>query len=211
MALEKEAPTGAVAQEQPQAEPAEVRIPSDALKKRLDESAASERKRLLKEFGFESLEDGKRALKLFKEMQDAQLTEQQRIAKELDELRPKATKAEKRAENLAAKLSAMVEEQFSTLPEQARAAIDELAEGNPEERLKLMSAMRKAGLVGDAPAAASAVAPAAKTAPAAAAPRQSPPSSKYTEWQDLMKRNQTLGDLFYQNHTVEIERDRPAQ
>jgi hypothetical protein len=212
MADEKDAPVGAKGQESPQVESFEVKMPSEAFKKRLDEASQSERKRLLKEFGFESLEDGKRALRLFKEMQDATLTEQQRIAKELDELKPRASKAEKRAEKLAAKLTAIVEEQFNALPDAAREAIDEIAEGDPEERLKLITAMRKAGLVGgETPLPSKASEASTTTATTGGAPKQAPPGTKYTEWQELSRRSQTLGDLFYQNHVHEIERDRPAQ
>lgn len=188
----------------PSGDPALVSMPSDKLKTRLSESADAERRRLLKEFGFDSIEDGKRALKLFKEMQDAQLTEQQRIAKELDDLKPKALRADK----LAQKLASMVDEQFATLPESAREAIDEIAAGDPEERLKLMAAMRKAGL--GASASTNGIQRPVTTAAAPNAPKPGTPQTAYDKWQEMAKTGQMAGDIFYQTNTLAIERSRPA-
>jgi hypothetical protein len=199
------------------AAPAPVGINSEQLTARLREAEAAGVKKLLKELGFEKPSDVKAVLKIAKDQQDSELTERQRIEKERDELKPRAAKAD----SLETLVAAMVEEQFTGLPEAAQTAIDEVAKGDAQERLRMMQVMRKAGFLnGAAPHAAApttsgAPAPAPKPAPATTAPPANAPKpgavrSKWDEYQDLNKKNETLGSIFYQTHRIDIEQSRPA-
>jgi len=203
----------------PAATPAPVGINSEQLTARLREAEANGVKKLLKELGFEKPSDVKAILKIAKDQQDADLTDKQRIEKERDELKPKASKADA----LELLVSAMVEEQFTGLPEAAKTAIDEVAKGDAQERLRMMQVMRKAGFLNGAAASVAApvagtngaAAPVAKPAPVTTAPPANAPKpggvrTKWDEYLDIKKRNDTQGAIFYQTHAIDIEQSRPA-
>lgn len=204
------APTGTTPTAPPT--PAKVEMTSDALKARLDEErakgSAAARLAVLKELGIEDTKDGKALLAAAKARAEAELTETQRLAKQLEELTPRA----KRAEALEKQLEALVAVQFDALPEGTRNAIDEVAQGNAEERLRMIGVFRKAGFL-DAPAQ-QAAAP-QKTAPITTSPA-SPPKpggtqTKYQEWQaHLQSGNQIAADMFFQFNRAAIEQSRPA-
>ena len=194
----------------PAATPSEstVSMSSAALKARLDEERSKAKAALLKEFGYESQADLKAVLAAAKAKQDAELTETQRLAKALDDLKPRAERADK----LERSLAALVEAQFSALPEKAREAIDGVANGNPEERLRMMEVFRQSGLL-SASAAASTAPPAA--APVTTTPGPAPrPAAMQTPWdkyQELQKRNPLLASAFFQANRAAIDESRPAQ
>lgn len=187
-----------------------VKLSPAQMKQRLDETRGSERKAMLKEFGFESIEAGKRALQALKELQDSQLTEQQKIVKERDEYKKQADSLRPKAERTAAKLAALVNAQFDALPEAQRNAIDKVAEGDPDKRLELIEVFRAAGALGQATATEHPAVPKPlSTAAPTNAPRPGGARTKFDDWQDMAGRNQVAGDLFYQNNMHEIERSRP--
>lgn len=195
----------------PQA-PAKVEMTSDALTARLAEErakgSAAARAALLKDLGIEDAKDGKALLAAAKAKADAELSEAQRLAKTIEELTPKA----KRAEALEKQLEALVAVQFDALPEGTRAAIDEVAQGNAEERLRMIGVFRKAGFI-DAPAPPAAEKtklPAATTSPASP-PKAGTAQTKYDEWQAFVTAGrQTAADLFFQYNRSAIEKSRPA-
>lgn len=194
-----------------------VELPLDAFNARLrDERSAGERA-ILKALGVERLDDARAVIRAAKDLQDASLSEKDKLAKSVDELRPKAEKAD-RYESI---IAAIVEEQFAALPEQARKAIDDSAKGNAEDRLRLMQVMRAAGLIpsGGAPAAPAGGTP---TAPAAAAPANTsaapaapkPSGGAPTKWDEYQARikggDSVAASIFYQANRLEIERTKPA-
>ncbi|HEY3498042.1 MAG TPA: hypothetical protein VGK73_25260 [Polyangiaceae bacterium] len=186
---------------------AKVEMTSEQLNERLAEAQSAAVRKLLKQHGFSKDEDLGAALKKLKDAEQATLTEQEKLKKQLDELSPKA----KRTEALETQFSALVDEQFKALPENVQKAVDSEAEGDPEARLILMRVLRAAGL-GSMPAPATTTP--AVTPPATAAPSPAPAPSgaptKFQEWESMRARNSTLGDIFYQTHQREIERTRPA-
>lgn len=185
-----------------------ISMTSEQLKNRLDETRTAAETKLLKSLGFDKTTDAAEFLKKAKELQQSQLTEQEKLQNSVKELEPKA----KRADALEQQLTALVDEQFAALPEAARTAIDTVANGNAEKRLEMMRVMRASGLLGAAPPA-----PAAPAGPATSAPPANPPTpagsrTKFDEWQDLEKdpNKRVISSIFYNSHKAEIERARPA-
>jgi hypothetical protein len=185
--------------------PEPVGITSEQLKGRLDEERAKGRNAVLKELGFEKYSDLQTALKLAKEMQDSQLSEREKLEQQIKELSPRA----KRAEKYEKLLASVIAEQFSALPENVRTAIDEQAKEDPEERLRLMSVMKAAGLIGQAANSNAQKGPATTAPPGAPAPR--PVRSKWDEHQGLLKAGRLAqADIFYAANALDIQRSRPA-
>ncbi len=192
--------------------PAKVEMTSDALTARLSEErakgSAAARIAVLKELGIEDTKDGKALLTAAKARADAELTETQRLTKALEELTPRA----KRAEALEKQLESLVAVQFDALPEGTRSAIDEVAQGNAEERLRMIGVFRKAGFL-DAPVSPPAATP--KTPPITTSPGSPPKpggtATKFDEWQSHIKSgNQIAADMFFQFNRAAIEQSRPA-
>jgi hypothetical protein len=185
-------------------EPAKVELTSDKLKERLDGASASGQKALLKEFGFDTVDAAKAALKELSDLKTASLTEKEKLEKQIADLTPKA----QRADTLAELFTLQVTKDFSALPEAVQKAIDKTAEGDAEQRYVLMETFRESGLLSQAPVVPKPGGPASVT-PAAAPPAVATPS-KFTEWEAMRQRSPMLGDIFYQTHMREIERSRPA-
>lgn len=183
-----------------------VQMTAEQLKSRLEEEREKSRLRVIKDLGFEKVDDAKNAFKVLKELQDAQLTEQQRLAKERDELKPKA----ERTAALEAQLAGMVDEQFATFPEAAQKAIDSVANGNAEKRLELMRMMKSAGLVQAGAAAPIAPVPPVSTGAGAPPPKAGAARTKHDELKELEVKSPYAAAIFYAAHQQEIERDRPA-
>jgi len=200
------APNGEKTPAVPPPAPAPVNMTSDQLKVRLDETRSSAEKakehEMLKALGFKSMDEAKAATAKAKEQQDAQLSENERYKKQVEELRPKVERGE-RYESLA---KTIVDERFAKLPEAARTAIDAIAKGDPEQRFQLMRMAEALQPVG-------APAPPAATPPANIAPPAAPPPSgqqtKFQEYEAMRAKSPVLGDIFYQSNTREIEATRP--
>jgi hypothetical protein len=163
----------------PRANPAEVNMSSADLKARLDEEREKSRKAVLAKFGVEKVEDIETKLARLKQLEDAQLSEAERVTKQIEELKKSADEGSRYKRALAS----AVEDRFAELPEKAREAIDEVANGDPESRLAMMRVLRKAGLVPTIPSdaapvvaatAAHAPQPATPAAPATQAPAAAP-------------------------------------
>lgn len=187
---------------QEQATPAEPEPVSPKwLPERLEQARASERKKLMQEFGVESPDALRQRLARAQELEDAQLSEQERTEKLLRELQPKA----ERVERLETLFASVVEAKFTGLSEQQQAAIDAVAAGNAEERWKIMSVMEAAG---------SLAAPPQQPKPANTAPQGQPPpdpakpKTPYEIWQDKKASNSTEAALFYQLNSFAIENSR---
>lgn len=206
-----EAPAPAPNGEKPPVAPpapasAPVSMSSDQLKVRLDETRSSAEKakeqEMLKTLGFKSMDEAKAARAKAKEAEDAQLSENERYKKQVEELKPKAERGE-RYETLA---KSIVDASFAKLPEAARTAIDAIAKGDPEQRFQLMKlaeAIQPAGT--PAPPAAT---PPVNNAPPAAPPPTGQPT-KFQEFEAMRAKSPVLGDLFYQSNMREIEATRP--
>jgi hypothetical protein len=186
------------------ATPSQVSMSSEALKARLEEERGKARANLLKDFGFENPKDLKAVLDAVKAKQDAELSEAQRLAKALEETKPRAERADK----LEKMLAGLVESQFAALPEQVREAIDKVADGNAEERLRMMDLFRSSGLL-NTPATAAAPISATTTPPSP--PRPITTQTAWDKYQALMKSNPLLASAFYQSNRAAIDQSRPAQ
>lgn len=207
---------GAIPSAQP-SQPADVvSMPSSALKSRLDEERAKARGAVLKELGFEKVADVQAILKAAKDRQDAELSEVERLKKQLGEVAPKVD----RLTVLEQRYAAMVEERFASLPESVRTAIDDVASGNAEERMRMIEVFRKSGLLGaQQPSAPSApatppVAPVPTPARNGATPPAPPPAgtrSKYDEFRALDAKSPMAAAIFYAANKREIEASRPQQ
>lgn len=188
-------------------DPATVSMPSDAFKARLDETAAKGQAKLLKKYGFEKETDLEAALAAAKALQAEKLTETEKRDARIKELEPQALKATQ----LEQRFAAMINEQFSALPESVQTAIDKTANGDASKRDEAMSMLRASGLLNAAPAAVAApVQPAPKTVAPAPAPAPSGAQTKFQEWEAMRERNPMLGAMFFQNNQHEIEASRPT-
>lgn len=194
----------------PAFEPAKapIGITSDQLAQRLEETRRTAEAATLKGLGFETREQADAFVKSAKALQDAQLTEAQKQAKALEELTPKA----QRADALAARLKSYSDREFAALPEAVQKAIDESAAGDPEKRLDLVELMRKSGLLNGSPAAPPpAPAPANAGAGQGAPPKPTNAQTPYDQWNALVAAGkQTHADIFYQANAPAINASRPA-
>ena len=202
---------------QPQATPAavpatataaEVQLTSAQLKSRLDETRTAAESALLKRLGFESGEAADAFLKSAKAMQQAQMSEQEKLAARVKELEPLALEAATYKTHFAA----MVETQFAALPDAAKTAIDASAKGDPARRAELMTVMRAAGLLNGSPATPTpAPAPANAGAGQGAPPKPTNAQTPFDQWSALVAAGkQTHADIFYQANAPAINASRPA-
>jgi hypothetical protein len=194
--------------------PAKVELTSDQLKQRLDESRAAggtaKEQELLKTLGYKTLAEAQAVLNAVKAKADAELSEIDRLKKENGELKPRADRAAKLEETF----KHMVDQQFGELPENVRTAIDSIANGDPDERLRMMSVMRAAGVLNPAPAAPP---PPAKPAPANTAgaggnPKPAESKTKFETWDALKREGKDVAaSIFYTANQADIEKSRPAE
>jgi hypothetical protein len=133
------------------------------LNDRLARAKETARKELAQEYGADP-EQVKAALKLAKELQDAKLSETEKLTAELTELRGVKAKAEA----LEVVVKANAEQALAALDEKGRAFVASAAGQDPAAQLKMINELRASGLL--APKA-EPVPVAANTAPAAPAPK----------------------------------------
>jgi len=200
----------AVAPETPQQElqldPAK---PPAWLAPRLQEAKDAATNALLRAAGVAKTEELTAKLARLTELETAQLTAEERSARELAELRTKAAETD-RYKQMS---SALAEQQFAALPENERAALEDLS---PLDRIPYITRFAKArsgsqGVVDPALAISPAPAPAPKpadTAPPGKAPAPAVTRSKYDEWQAMP--NGTMKAIFYGQFTQDIESSRPS-
>lgn len=179
-------------------------LPDAALSARLEQAQRSAETKLLGRFKVASPDEIEAKLKELDELKTAQLSETEKQQKRIAELEPQA----QRAAIYKQRLDALVEEQFSTLAESQRAAIDAVANGDAEKRLELMQVMRAAGLVPASPAPANKPPPPANTAPPVNPPKPSGSETAFQQWEALT--SPISRQIFYQAHRAEIEASRPA-
>lgn len=188
-------------------EPAEVRMTSDALKARLADERAKERKSWLKEHGFADEEAFKSHLKVSKELADAKLSEDERVKKQLKELEPKAA----RADLLEARMKKDVETRFAALPEDVQKRIDAEADGDWEKRDAFMRVLGPAASAGATAATEKpkAAAPANTTTAPPAPPNTTAPTA-FEKYQELQKTDPMGASIFFSCNQLEIQRTTPA-
>ena len=193
--------------------PAPIQLTSEQLKARLDEAGLSSVKKFVKQLGFDKHEDLQTFFQAAKKLQDEQLTEQERTKKQIKELEPKA----QRAEALEKLLTGLVESQFKALPESVQTAIDAQANGNAEERLRLMQVMTAAGLITASGQAAPngtppAHKPATTTPPSNAPPASGGQQTPHQKWRALQAAGQHVAaSLFYQHNSAAIAKSAPSE
>lgn len=176
-----------------QATAVEVRLTSAQLKERLDETRAAAERRVLAELGVDSIE---KARALAARANVAVADDEEDDAPKKNRLRELESSAAQQATKLAemeALLAAVTQERatntLSSLPEQARKAI-EAATDDDEERIALAQVFAASGLVSSAAGAAPPVA-VVSTAPPRSAPSDanaSPPNRRQ-EYDRLKKEN----------------------
>lgn len=207
---------------QPAAQPAQtaqpqaaqpIGITSEQLSQRLAEERGKGAAALLADLGFQKPEDAKAFFKSAKDMQQAQMSEQEKLAQRVKELEPHA----QRIPLLEQRIKAVSDREFATLPEAARTAIDKQAGGDPEKRLTLIELMRDSGLLPQAgatsqaaPQAAPAAAPLLTTAPPANQPPPGNAPTAYQKWQSLKSNGRHMAaDAFFALHQQEITKTTP--
>lgn len=185
-----------------------VNMTSAQLKARLDEergkASTGRESELLKLLGVDKLDDLTKLVKSAKDREAADLTERQKLEKDLSELKTKAARGEKDG----ALTKTLVDQLFAKLPENAQKVIDAQANGDPHARWALMQIAEALGTAAAPPA------PAPPNPPANVAPPPAPPPSgqqtKFQEWEQKRGFSPMAGDIFYQNNVREIEASRPA-
>jgi hypothetical protein len=193
--------------------PALVSMTSEQLAQRLREAESSAEKKFLKSVGFEKATDLKAILKLAKDQADADLSDKEKLERQVAELTSKAAKADA----LEAWKNAAVEEQFNALPETTRVLIDEDAKGDADERIRMMRIARKLGMLAppapgtkEPPVTPPALKPPANTAPPPNAPPSKSAPTKWDEYQALEKKNPMQASIFYSSHKHAILASKPA-
>lgn len=121
--------------------------------------------------GIDSLDTAKAKIEAASKLEAAQLTEQQRLAKQLEELTPLAAKAKQYEELVASTLEA----EEKAIPESKRALLA-LAPEEPAQRLAWLAKAKSTGLFADATA--TATAQPATTRAGGTAPSPSTPTAK---------------------------------
>lgn len=179
---------------------------SDALKARLSEERTKGVNKLLKELGVEKAEDIKAMMKVKAELEAAQLSEKEKLVKELEDARKGASKASD-LEKLAQELFG---ETWESLPEKVRESIEEQAGDSFQERARLVKIMKKAGLLGSNEA----LKPPGKKAPAnhADAPPNPPVVPVKTAWekyQDMKRESPMRASIFFDANRTEIAATQP--
>lgn len=131
----------------------------EAFKKRLDEAGKSAKNRVFEDLGVKDANEAKAALQELKRLKDAQLTEQERTKKALDDLTPQAA----RAATLEATIKEFLAAEEQAIPEDKRGFLSLAPPADkPEDRLRWISNAKAQGLFNPTPVAP--VAPAARPA-----------------------------------------------
>lgn len=194
----------------PAAETVEVRLTSAQLKERLDETRAAAERRVLAELGVDSLEKA-RALAAKANVAQDDNDDEAPKKKRLRELESSAAEQAAKIAELESLIVAVTHERaantLSSLPEQARKAI-EAATDDAEERIALAQVFAASGLVGSAAPAASApvAVPVVSTAPPRSAPSDanaSPPNRRQ-EYDRLKQANPVAAMHYLKRHARDI-------
>lgn len=162
---------------------------------------------VLKQLGFADVKDAKAKLASLKALEQASMTEQQKTAALIEELKPKA----ERAAVLEAQMRDLVDVQFKALPAQVQAAVQKHAGDNPEKRLEMIRILADAGaLTGTAVPAVPQIPPPVNDAPPGGNPRPTAPQTAFDKFEAIRKEHgQVAADLFYSAHRLQIEASRP--
>jgi len=177
------------------------------LPERLKQAKESAERAILEQLGVQNVDDLKSRLTKARELEQQQMTESEKAAariKELESSLPKLQQAE-------STLKSMIEDQFESLSDAQKAAIDAVANGDAMSRWQLMQVVRAASAGQETQPAPPK--PPAQTVPAGtprppAAP--APAQTKFEMWQDRSKRNPIEASIFYNANMAEIERTRPT-
>lgn len=118
------------------------RMSRDAFNARIAEASEAGFRKALKELGADKIDDAKARLSKAAELEQAQLTESQKLQKQLDELSPRA----KRAAELETILDAHAKAQFEALPASLQKYVASTAGEDAAKRLAAINAARESGL-----------------------------------------------------------------
>jgi hypothetical protein len=162
-----------------------------------------ERKQLLKELGIDNPEDAKAALKAYREEQDRQKSEVQKLTERNIALEAKA----KRAEELEEAIKASADAEMASLSADQREAVSDIAGDDPAKVLRAIKRLAPTWAVAPKAPAAPAAAP-TDTAP----PRDAPNGDRGTEsqpdhkarYQQLKSENPVQAAYYLQQHSQHI-------
>lgn len=188
--------------------------PPTWLAPRLAEAKKTQERELLAELGVTTRAEAKAKLEKAAEAERASMTEKERADARIKELEPKA----QQADEFKALFGQLVEDRFSALPEQARVAIDNVAEGDPKQRWASMQLLASAGmqfgstsaLTTGAPAVTPQPKPPATTVPPGtpqAPPRSSTPQSVQEKWQQLNETDPVGASVFRRLNAQQFRED----
>jgi len=179
---------------------------------RLKQARGAERNALLREFGVESADDIKTQLARLKELEDAQLTEQERVAKQLESERS----ARAKAEQYQKPFTDFVTARFEALTPEQQALIDAKANGDPllrHEGIQYIDALARLQPISapEAPPAPPKPASTVPEVPKPPVPNGGAAKTKYEQWIALRDDPKTTmqASLFYRANRFEIDRSRP--
>lgn len=170
---------------------------AEAFNARLEAAKAAGERSLLKTLGVSSQDEIKAQMLELRQLKESQMSEQERIKKQLDELTPRA----KRAEELEVVLGLYAEQQFAELPKEMQGFIAKVAGDDPAARLRAIATARAEGLLKPSAPAAPAAAPEAPRAPnpatTMAPPGPAPVSSAagptpYEQWAKLKEEGKNV-------------------
>lgn len=192
----------------------DITLTNEALNKRLEDERASHEKKvreaILKDLGVDKFDAAKEAIAKANKLEQDSLSELEKRDRRIKELEPH----QQTAERVGTRFKALVDSEFSKLPEAAQKAIDKHAGGDAEKRFDMIEMMRESGALEAFGKGSTPPEPPKPPAPASNGPNPPPPPSgaptKFQEWELMKARSPTMGDIFYQNHQREIERTRPA-
>lgn len=164
----------------------------------LPERLERERRAILKQLGVEKVEDAKTAIAKLKEIQQQQMTEQEKLRTQVQELEVAA----KDLDQYRDAVSALATASMNALSEDQKSVVMDLAGDSPVSQLRVIERLKptwvkQTGIVAAAPV---------STSPPASAPKQvtSPEASKRDTWLQMKKDNPVLAAEFYLAHSQEI-------
>jgi hypothetical protein len=174
------------------------------LPRRLDEAKRSAQRQVFEQYGVKSQAELDAKFQRLKELEDAQLTDQERTKKQLDELAAKAQAGERYRESFAK----LVDAEFGKLTDEQRQAIDRQAAGDPDRRWQLMelAAAFQQPATGTTRPAANSTNPAAPRPPSPV-----PAKTPFETFLEMKAMSPNLAAIFYTNNKTAIEKSRPSQ
>ena len=184
----------------------------DQFKARIAEAQNAGGSKAFKDLGFKDAAEARAALDELKKLKDAQLSEQERTKKQIDELAPKA----QRADELEQTVKALLEVEEKAIPDDKRGLLDLAPPATqPDKRLAWIASAKGKGLFASAPAAAASAASAPRepkpattiAPPGPTAPQPAGTLTPKQQYLALKKTSPNAAAIFYRSNRAAIDAD----